>query len=87
MLRNMFKKTYTKIDTKFRPQTKAGEEPAIPQGMWRKCNKCGQPIYVEDVMNNYYVWPKIDGYFLRSMPTAGSRCWWMRGPLRSGIRK
>ncbi len=63
MLRNMFKKTYTKIDTKFRPQTKAGEEPAIPQGMWRKCNKCGQPIYVEDVMNNYYVCPKCDGYF------------------------
>ena len=63
MLRNMFKKTYTTIDTKYRPQPRGGEEPSVPQGMWRKCNKCGQPIYVEDVVNNYYVCPKCGGYF------------------------
>ncbi len=63
MLRNMFKKTYTTIDTKYRSQAKGGEEPSIPQGLWRKCNKCGQPIYVEDVVNNYYVCPKCGGYF------------------------
>lgn len=64
MLRNMFKKTYTKIDIKYKPQEAAeGAEPNIPEGMWRKCNKCGQPIYVEDVRNNYYVCPKCNGYF------------------------
>ena len=59
MLRNMF----TKIDTKYRPVNSEGEEPSIPEGLWRKCNKCGQPIYVEDVKNNYYVCPKCGGYF------------------------
>ena len=44
MLRNMFKKTYTKIDTIYRPKAGDSEEPSIPQGLWRKCNKCGQPI-------------------------------------------
>ena len=63
MLRNMFKKTYTKIDTIYRPKAADSDEPSIPQGLWRKCNKCGQPIYVEDVVNNYYVCPKCDGYF------------------------
>ena len=63
MLRNMFRKTYTKIDTKYRPVSQEGEEPSIPEGLWRKCNKYGQPIYVEDVKNNYYVCPKCGGYF------------------------
>lgn len=63
MLRNMFRKTYTKIDTKYRSVSHEGEEPSIPEGLWRKCNKCGQPIYVEDVKNNYYVCPKCGGYF------------------------
>ena len=67
MLRDMFKKTYTRIDTKYRePErtvTADGEEPTIPQGLWRKCNKCGQPIYTEDVKNNYYICPKCKGYF------------------------
>ena len=63
MLRNMFKKTYTKIDTKYKQTGGPGEEPVIPEGLWRKCNKCGQPIYVEDVKNTYYVGPKCSGYF------------------------
>lgn len=63
MLRNMFKKTYTKIDTKYKQTGGSGEEPVIPEGLWRKCNKCGQPIYVEDVRNHYYVCPKCKGYF------------------------
>ena len=60
MIRDMFRKTYTRIDTRYRAQK---GEPSIPEGLWRKCNKCGQPIYVEDVKSNYYVCPKCGGYF------------------------
>lgn len=62
MLRNMFKKTYTVLDSKYKTPDKA-EEPNIPAGLWKKCNKCGQPIYAEDVRNNYYICPKCSGYF------------------------
>ncbi len=62
MLRNMFKKTYTVIDSKYKTPDKT-EEPNIPAGLWKKCNKCGQPIYAEDVRNNYYICPKCSGYF------------------------
>lgn len=62
MLRDMFKKTYTLIDSKYKTPDKA-DEPNIPAGLWRKCNKCGQPIYAEDVRNNFYICPKCKGYF------------------------
>lgn len=62
MLRDMFKKTYTLIDTKYKAPAKT-DEPNIPEGLWRKCNKCRQPIYTEDVKNNYYICPKCKGYF------------------------
>lgn len=63
MLKGMFKKTYTLIDTKYHHTAAEEKEPAIPEGLWRKCNKCGQPIYVEDVTENHYVCPKCGGYF------------------------
>lgn len=64
MLRNMFKKTYTLIDTKYNEiRDDRNKEPNIPEGLWRKCNKCRQPIYVEDVKSNFYVCPKCGGYF------------------------
>lgn len=66
MLRNMFKKTYTKIDTKYCTSEKdetPEETPEIPAGMWRKCNKCKKPVYVEDVRENFYICPKCGGYF------------------------
>ncbi len=62
MLKSMFKKTYTLIDSKYKTPDKA-EEPNIPAGLWKKCNKCAQPIYAEDVRNNYYICPKCKGYF------------------------
>ena len=51
MLRDMFKKTYTKIDMKYRAgekesaRTAEEDAPVIPAGLWKKCNKCGKPIY------------------------------------------
>lgn len=62
MLKSMFKKTYTLIDSKYKAPEKA-EEPGIPEGLWRKCNKCCQPIYVEDVRSNHFICPKCKGYF------------------------
>ena len=49
MLRDMFKKTYTKIDMKYRAgekesaRTAEEDAPVIPAGLWKKCNKCGKP--------------------------------------------
>lgn len=62
MLRTMFKKTYTLIDSKYKAPEKS-EEPNIPAGLWRKCNKCSQPVYVEDVKSNHFICPKCKAYF------------------------
>ena len=58
MFKDMFKKTYTRIDTGHRASSAA-----VPEGMWRKCRKCGAPIYVDDVIANHYICPKWGGYF------------------------
>jgi len=62
MRKGMFKKTYTLLGTKYKDIRKE-DEPSIPEGLWKKCNKCAQPIYVEDVKNNYYICPQCNGYF------------------------
>ena len=62
MIRDMFKKTYTKIDTKYNVKQESAEQ-KIPADLWRKCNKCGKPVYVEDVYANYNICPKCGGYF------------------------
>lgn len=62
MLKSMFKKTYTLLDSKYKTPDKQ-DEPNIPAGLWKKCNKCGQPIYAEDVRANFYICPKCKGYF------------------------
>ncbi len=60
MLKDMFKKTYTLIDTKYKGQTR---EPNVPEGLWRKCKKCGQPVYRDDVVDSLYTCPKCKAYF------------------------
>lgn len=37
--------------------------PNIPNGMWRKCNKCGNIIYNNDLAENKYVCTKCDHHF------------------------
>lgn len=35
----------------------------VPEGLWVKCPKCGEMLYKEDVIQNFYVCPKCQGYF------------------------
>ena len=35
----------------------------MPEGLLRKCNKCGSAIIAEDVKSDYYICPKCGGYF------------------------
>ena len=57
-MRKMFKRTPSNSYIKL----KSGQ-PEVPEGMWRKCNKCGAPIYTEDVRAGAYICPKCGGYF------------------------
>lgn len=61
-LENMFKKTRTSNgETGGRRGRTA--KPEVPQGLLKKCNKCGAAIIAEDVKNGYYICPKCGGYF------------------------
>lgn len=61
-LDNVFKKTR-------RPSGRKGyislnsSKPEVPEGLLRKCNKCGSGIMAEDVKKDYYICPKCGGYF------------------------
>ena len=74
----MFKKTYTKIDMKYRAgekesaRTAEEDAPVIPAGLWKKCNKCGKPIYTDDVRANFLSARSAADTSV-SMHTAGSR--------------
>lgn len=67
MLQGMFKKTYTLIGEVHQVQqarkAPEGEKPVVPEGMWKKCNQCGRPIYAEDVRQQFYICPKCHTYF------------------------
>lgn len=39
------------------------EKPIIPDGMWRKCNECGEILYKEDLENNLWVCTKCNYHF------------------------
>ena len=58
-LQNMFKKTSKRAH--YIPLR--GIRPEVPEGLLRKCNKCGAAIIAEDVKNGYYICPKCGGYF------------------------
>ena len=58
-LQNMFKKTSKKAHYISLKSTR----PEVPEGLLRKCNKCGAAIIAEDVKNGYYICPKCHGYF------------------------
>jgi acetyl-CoA carboxylase carboxyl transferase subunit beta len=64
----MFKKTEIRVSEKMtRSGKKAGkrgqEEPQVPKGLFQKCPSCGDPIYSEDMAENYYSCPRCKSYF------------------------
>ena len=58
-LQNMFKKTSKRSHY----ISLRNSRPEVPEGLLRKCNKCGAAIIAEDVKNGYYICPKCHGYF------------------------
>jgi len=58
----MFKKT--RIISRIQSHNAArAPRPEVPEGLLRKCNKCGAAIITEDVKKGYYICPKCGGYF------------------------
>ena len=61
-LENMFKKT--KIISRIQSHSSVhGPRPEVPEGLLRKCNKCGAAIIAEEVKRDGYICPKCGGYF------------------------
>lgn len=61
-LDNMFKKT-KQISGRKNYIHLGGRKPEVPEGLLRKCNKCGGAIIAEDVKREYFICPKCGGYF------------------------
>ena len=61
-LDNMFKKTRIVSRIQSHSAVRASR-PEVPEGLLRKCNKCGAAIIAEDVKQEYYICPKCGGYF------------------------
>lgn len=61
-LDNMFKKT-RQISGRKNYIHLGGRKPEVPEGLFRKCNKCGGAIIAEDVKREYFICPKCGGYF------------------------
>lgn len=80
-LQNMFKKTSRKSYISLKES-----RPEVPEGLLRKCNKCGAAIIADDVKNGFYICPKCHGYFrvhayrrIEMIADAGSFEEWDRG--------
>ena len=60
-LDNVFKKTRIAVGRK--NYITFTRRPEVPEGLLRKCNKCGGAISAEDVKKDHYICPKCGGYF------------------------
>ncbi len=57
-LQNMFKKTNRRNRV-----IQGNARPEVPEGLLRKCNKCGAAIIADEVREGNYICPKCQGYF------------------------
>ena len=60
-LQNMFKKTGERENPVRKGRLR--RRPEAPEGLLKKCNKCGAAILSEEVINGVYICPKCHGYF------------------------
>lgn len=60
-LQNMFKKTGERENPVRKGRLR--RRPEVPEGLLKKCNKCGAAILSEEVINGAYICPKCHGYF------------------------
>lgn len=60
-LQNMFKKTGERENPVLKGRLR--RRPEVPEGLLKKCNKCGAAILSEEVINGAYICPKCHGYF------------------------
>lgn len=60
-LDNVFKKTRIAVGRK--NYITFTRRPEVPEGLLRKCNKCGGAIIAEDVKKDHYICSKCGGYF------------------------
>ncbi|EPY2307485.1 TPA: acetyl-CoA carboxylase carboxyltransferase subunit beta [Clostridium botulinum] len=64
MLKNLFRKTkYITVSQKNIENYKRENTPTIPDGMWVKCNKCGEILYQNDLEKNYMVCSLCENHF------------------------
>ena len=63
-----------------------GKDPQVPEGLWIKCDGCGELLYKEDVKQNHYICYKCGKYFrittrkrLRMVTDKGSYEKWDEG--------
>lgn len=72
--------------TSYIPVQGKEKEPQVPEGLWIKCDACGELLYKEDVRQNHYVCYKCGKYFrittkkrLRMVADKGSYEKWDEG--------
>lgn len=67
MLKERFKKTLTPDELlQIQRGDKIGDNSGnkqIPDGLFEKCNKCNEILYMDDVIENYYICPNCGNYF------------------------
>lgn len=66
MLKEMFKKNIAGEQRMLSQERKLKDslyDAQVPEGLFDKCDKCNEIVYLEDVVQNYYICPICGSYF------------------------